>query len=104
MISNIKRYLLEYLDEHPLQRGFIFSIMGKAHPVFIDYPVNIKPRYGYGNLPHEKLHEIINKNRNTKIFLFIFFHKFLTIKSKIKKIIFLKNTFKTNFFLNFFIF
>ena len=30
----------------------------------IDYPIDPKPRFGYGNPPHEKLHQIINENRN----------------------------------------
>jgi hypothetical protein len=31
--------------------------------VILDYPVNPRPRYGYGKPPHSKLAEIINANR-----------------------------------------
>ena len=30
----------------------------------IDYPINPKPRFGFGNPPHEKLYGIINGNRD----------------------------------------
>lgn len=36
----------------------------KFQNVFLDYPVDAKPRYGHGKPPHQALYQIINKNRN----------------------------------------
>ena len=35
----------------------------KFQTVFLDYPVNLKPRYGHGRAPHPELMAIINDNR-----------------------------------------
>jgi len=32
-------------------------------PYYLEYPVKLEPRYGYGKAPHAKLYEIINRNR-----------------------------------------
>ena len=32
-------------------------------PYYLEYPVKLEPRYGYGKAPHSKLYEIINRNR-----------------------------------------
>lgn len=34
-----------------------------TYTIPLDFPVNSKPRYGFGNPPHQKLYEIINRNR-----------------------------------------
>ena len=31
--------------------------------LFLEYPVDMKPRYGYGQAPHQELYRIINQNR-----------------------------------------
>lgn len=36
----------------------------RRYSVFIDYPVNPEPRYGYDKPCHEKLYEIINRGRD----------------------------------------
>jgi len=36
----------------------------KFQTVFLDYPVNLKPRYGHGKAPHPELMGIINANRD----------------------------------------
>lgn len=33
-------------------------------PYYLEYPVRLEPRYGYGKAPHAKLYEIINRNRS----------------------------------------
>ena len=38
-------------------------------PVYLDFKVDSKPRYGWGNPPHELLYKIINNNRNQYISL-----------------------------------
>lgn len=46
----------------------LISILKTFWPRFqtlhLEYPVEMKPRYGYGKPPHELLHSIIDKNRN----------------------------------------
>jgi len=32
-------------------------------PYYLEYPVKLEPRYGYGKAPHPRLYEIINRNR-----------------------------------------
>lgn len=39
-------------------------ISSRFQTIFLDYKVQFKPRYGHGSGPHEKLYDIINKNRN----------------------------------------
>lgn len=63
----IKKYfsnlLSNYIKKHPLQRGPLLYLFKSTHPIFVDYPVKPKPRYGYGNPPHKELYHIINENR-----------------------------------------
>jgi len=40
-----------------------YLILKGYHPIFLDYPVNPIPRYGYEKPPHSKLYEIIDRNR-----------------------------------------
>jgi len=40
-------------------------ISPKFQNVFLDYHVDVKPRYGYGKQAHPQLNEIINRNRDT---------------------------------------
>jgi len=37
----------------------------KFQNLFLDYPVDFKPRYGHGNPPHAALYDIIQANRGT---------------------------------------
>lgn len=41
----------------------IGSLLMKANLIYLNYPVNDGPRYGYGAPPHPGLYEIINANR-----------------------------------------
>ncbi|MFN7117748.1 MAG: class I SAM-dependent methyltransferase [Saprospiraceae bacterium] len=36
----------------------------KFQKLFLEYPVDFKPRYGHGQPPHPELYDIINKNRD----------------------------------------
>ncbi|GAB4379323.1 MAG: class I SAM-dependent methyltransferase [Salibacteraceae bacterium] len=53
----------------PPKVQMIKSLYKLFHPryqtVFLDYKVDLKPRYGHGRPPHRELHEIINANRDT---------------------------------------
>jgi phosphoglycolate phosphatase-like HAD superfamily hydrolase len=35
-----------------------------AFPIYLDYPINPQPRYGYGKPPHPLLYDIISRNRD----------------------------------------
>lgn len=56
-------FLKEMGREHPVARGLLLWMMGKSHPVFVDYPVDPVPRYGYGKPPHHGLYRLIDANR-----------------------------------------
>lgn len=43
--------------------NLIQFVRGRSHPVFLDYKVDLSPRYGYGKPPHPLLYDIINENR-----------------------------------------
>jgi len=49
--------------EHPVARGLLLWMMGRSYPVFVDYPVDPVPRYGYGKPPHPGLYRLIDANR-----------------------------------------
>jgi len=46
------------------QTALSFS-QSKFQNLFLDYPVDFKPRYGHGKAPHPELNKIINANRET---------------------------------------
>ena len=53
---------------NPYKRQLITGIARGWFPIFVKYPVNPKPRYGYnGEMPHPYLYEIINRGRDTYI-------------------------------------
>ncbi|MCF8011063.1 MAG: class I SAM-dependent methyltransferase [Clostridiales bacterium] len=52
--------------------------------ISIDYPVNPKPRYGYGKSPHSKIFEILNCNRETYKSFLESFIKYKDYLSQIK--------------------
>jgi glycosyltransferase involved in cell wall biosynthesis/ubiquinone/menaquinone biosynthesis C-methylase UbiE len=41
------------------------SKSSEVYPIFLDYPIDPIPRYGYGKPVHSKLYEIIDMNRRT---------------------------------------
>lgn len=40
-------------------------LSSKFQKLFLEYPVDFKPRYGHGKPPHPELYNIINKNRDS---------------------------------------
>lgn len=43
----------------------IYKFLSPKHQsLFLEYKIDLKPRYGYGKPPHKLLYEIINKNRD----------------------------------------
>lgn len=46
-------------------KSFIKLLMPKYQKLILDYKVDMKPRYGYGLPPHQRLYDTINQNRNT---------------------------------------
>jgi hypothetical protein len=61
----------------------LLQILKVHQPLFLEYPVNPQPRYGYGTPPHPLLYEIINRHRASyaqKLNQFLLFTpNFLTI-------------------------
>jgi Methyltransferase domain len=56
-------FLWGFMDHHREARNWLLFVLKKRYPIFLDYPVNLEPRYGYGKPPHRKLYEIINRER-----------------------------------------
>lgn len=68
----IEKKILEYLNNIPESAqaellNFAEFLESKVRygnfPIFIDYPPNPVPRYGFGKPPHRLLYDLINKNR-----------------------------------------
>ena len=49
---------------YPYADTAVEGIRSGRYPIFLNYPVNPTPRYGYGRPPHPKLYEIINRERD----------------------------------------
>lgn len=64
-------------------KDFYRFISPKKQSLFLEYKVDFKPRYGYGEPPHELLYKIINAKRNTYS---EYLKKALRYESKIKEI------------------
>jgi hypothetical protein len=58
----MKKIILKLLKNYPTIIGFPLAILKKVYPIFLFYPINPKPRYGFGKPVHKKLNEIIKKN------------------------------------------
>jgi hypothetical protein len=82
----LKKMLLEHLEKYPLLSGCILTLLKKAHPIFLEYPVELRPRYGYGKPPHQNLHEIINRNRNVYKDYLVSFLKYKDYFTQIPKV------------------
>lgn len=78
----LSRILLRHIKKHPVLKDRVLSLLKQlyaslvdcpldsqpatyVYPLFIDYPVNPQPRYGYGKPPHPRLYEIIDRNRES---------------------------------------
>jgi Methyltransferase domain len=62
----LKKILVSLVKEIPPLENRLRWLIKEVHPgttILLDYPVNLRPRYGHGNPPHQKLYEVINKNR-----------------------------------------
>jgi methyltransferase family protein len=47
----------------PATYEFIGKYRRRYFPIYLDYPIVVLPRYGYGTPPHGLLYSLINKNR-----------------------------------------
>ncbi len=56
-------FLWDYMSHHKGARNWILFVLKQRYPIFIDYPIKLEPRYGYGKPPHPRLYEIINRER-----------------------------------------
>ncbi|PHJ38318.1 hypothetical protein P378_10830 [Desulforamulus profundi] len=50
--------------------------MNNGQIIFLDYPVNPEPCYGYGKPPHPELTEILNRNTPVYQKYFCFFYPY----------------------------
>ena len=46
-------------------KNFIKLFLPRYQKIILEYKVDPKPRYGFGSPPHQRLYEIINRNRKT---------------------------------------
>lgn len=44
-------------------KSFVKLLLPKYQKLILDYKIDMKPRYGYGQKPHAKLYDLINRNR-----------------------------------------
>jgi hypothetical protein len=58
IVSKYKRRLLKEAIKHLFRRN-----PDSYKAIFLDYPVNPAPRYGFGHEPHERITEILNRNK-----------------------------------------
>jgi hypothetical protein len=56
-------YIYKINSEKMLKDLYHF-LSPKFQNLFLEYKTQFKPRYGYGNIPHKHLFEIINSNRD----------------------------------------
>jgi Methyltransferase domain len=67
MSQLIKRHVVRSLRKRPGLLDRLERLVGDAREeptIFLEFPLDSHPRYGYGVSPHPKLYEIINRNRN----------------------------------------
>lgn len=62
LVRVVKSLIRELPPLYRIAKVNYFALKG-YFPIFLDYPVNPIPRYGYGKPPHSKLYGIINENR-----------------------------------------
>lgn len=60
MITTLKRYLSRHPMLHALAR---LLTLHRVYPIFLEYPVQGAPRYGYTQPPHPEITRILEKNR-----------------------------------------
>ena len=52
LLDPVKRayswFLWDYLNKYPNAREWYLFAQGKRQSIFLDFPVNPRPRYGYG--------------------------------------------------------
>ncbi|MCS6924963.1 MAG: class I SAM-dependent methyltransferase [Candidatus Binatia bacterium] len=78
----LSRILLQRIKKHPVLKDRVLALLKRMYaslvdyplasqpasyiyPLFVDYPVNPQPRYGYGKPPHARLYELIDRRRES---------------------------------------
>jgi len=60
MLTTIRRNLWEIRKRYPLADGVWEVIRGKKFPIFLEFPIQPKPRYGHGDFPaHPQISDIL---------------------------------------------
>jgi hypothetical protein len=57
-------FLWDYMEKYPRARDWYLFARGKRQSIFLDYPVNARPRYGYGRPPHQRLERMFDQRRD----------------------------------------
>lgn len=52
-----------FRHRHQFVKWILYSLLGKVQPVFLDYDVKERHRFGYDRPPHAGLHELIDAGR-----------------------------------------
>jgi len=58
-------YMSQFFQQHPSVMNTLGRLLMKAHLIYLDYPVNPTPRYGYGNPLHGRLLALIEENADS---------------------------------------
>ncbi len=56
-------FLWDYLERRPTWQNWVLFALGKRYPIFLDFPVDPRPRYGHGRPPHAQLYALIDRHR-----------------------------------------
>ncbi|WP_394834354.1 class I SAM-dependent methyltransferase [Pendulispora rubella] len=55
-------FLWEFLKDHPREQQWVLFALRKNYPIFLDYRVDSKPRYGFGKPPHAALQQMLARH------------------------------------------
>lgn len=61
MISILRSGFKSLRDRHPLLDGVWETVRGRKHPIFLEFPIAPRARYGYATATHEKLKALIGE-------------------------------------------
>lgn len=66
MLTTIRRNFWEIRKRHPIANGVWETLRGRKHPIFLEFPLRPKPRYGYGKFPsHPQLTTMLARREDT---------------------------------------
>jgi Methyltransferase domain len=66
----LRKIITQLLKRVPFIENSLRILIKEAQPtstILLEYPTDPRPRYGYGDPPHQKLYEIIDRNRDVYV-------------------------------------